>query len=364
MGGLTPRPAGGGLGLAGSPAPGPLVLPVPVSLSSIRNSASFLCRVLRLIPSRAAALIWTRSQASEDLLDQLALDLADDPVVQVVGVGAGGADALADQLGGQRGEVAAAGADRPGRATPRSCGGRCSTRQLGAVAQDHRPLDVVLQLADVARPVVLAQQPHRLGVDPADLAAVLLGVALQEELDQRRDVLAALAQGRQVDRDDVEPVVQVLAEPAGVDLVEQVAVGGGDDPGVDLDGAGVADPLELPLLQDAEQLDLELGRGAVDLVEEDAAGVRGLEPAGPVVDGAGERPLDVAEQLALEQALGQGAAVDADVGAGVARAEVVDGAGDQLLAGPGLADDQDAGARRGDLAASSGRPRPSPGRCR
>ena len=269
------------------------------------------------MPSRAAALIWTRSQAWQDLLDQLALDLADDPVVQVVGVGAGGADALADQLGGQGGEVAAARRGSAGaRPRPRSCGGRCSTRQLGAVAQDHRPLDVVLQLADVARPVVVAEQPHRLGVDPPHLAAVLLGVALQEELDQRRDVLAALAQGRQVDRHDVEPVVQVLAEPAGLDLVEQVAVGRGDDPGVDLLGVGVADPLELPLLQDAEQLDLELGRGAVDLVEEDAAGVRGLEPAGPVVDGAGERPLDVAEQLALEQALGQGAAVDADVGAG------------------------------------------------
>ena len=76
--------------------------------------------------------------------------------------------------------------------------------------------------------------------------------------------------GGQVDRDDVEPVVQVLAEPAGVDLVEQVAVGRRDDPRVDLDGPGVADPLELPLLQDPQQLDLELGRGAVDLVEEDA----------------------------------------------------------------------------------------------
>ena len=75
----------------------------------------------------------------------------------------------------------------------------------------------------------------------------------------------------------------------------------------------------------------------------------GLEPAGPVVDRAGERSLDVAEQLAFEQALGQGAAVDADIRAGVARAEVVDGARDQLLARPGLADDQDAGARRGDL---------------
>src|SRR5205814_9831278 len=105
-------------------------------------------------------------------------------------------------------------------------------------------------------------------------------------------------------------------EPARLDLLEQVAVGRGDDSGVDLLGVVVADPLELALLQDAEQLDLKLGRGAVDLVEEDAAGVGRLEPAGPVVDGAGERALDVAEQLALEETLGQGTAVDPDVGAG------------------------------------------------
>src|SRR4051794_13527707 len=285
----------------------------------------------------------------EDLLDQLALDLADDPVVQVVGAGAGGADALADQLGGQGDEVAPPGSDRPGGRLAPKLRGEVVDAQVGALAQDHRPLDVVLQLADVPRPVVVAQQPHCLGVDPPHLAAVLLGVALQEELDQERDVLAALAQRGQVDGHDVDPVVQVLAEPAGVDLVEQVAVGRRDDPGVDLEGARVADALELPLLQDAEQLDLELGRGAVDLVEEDAARVRRLEPAGPVIDRAGERTLDVAEQLALEQALGQGAAVDADVRAGEARAEVVDGARDQLLARPGLAEDQDAGARSGDL---------------
>ena len=105
-----------------------------------------------------------------------------------------------------------------------------------------------------------------------------------------------------------------------------------------------------PSCRTRQELDLELGRGAVDLVQEDAAGVRGLEPAGAVLDGAGERALDVAEQLALQEALGQGPAVDADVGAGGAQAQVVDGAGDQLLAGAGLADDQDAGARGGDAA--------------
>ena len=95
----------------------------------------------------------------EDLLDQLALDPADDPVVQVVRRRAGGADALADQLGAERGRSVAPPRGRIGRGTlwPRSCGGRCSTGSSAPVAQDHRPLDVVLQLADVPRPVVLAQ---------------------------------------------------------------------------------------------------------------------------------------------------------------------------------------------------------------
>src|SRR5207302_6398 len=113
----------------------------------------------------------------------------------------------------------------------------------------------------------------RLAMDRTDLALVLIAVALQERIHQERNVFPPLAQGRQIDRHDVEPVIQVLAEPAGADLLEQVAVRGGDEAGVDLDRLRVADALELPFLQDAQELDLELGGGAVDLVEEDSAGV-------------------------------------------------------------------------------------------
>ena len=69
----------------------------------------------------------------ENLLDQLALDLADDPVVEVVGRGPGGADALADQLGGQRVQVAAA-AVRIGRGADLAAelGRQVLDRQLGA----------------------------------------------------------------------------------------------------------------------------------------------------------------------------------------------------------------------------------------
>ena len=75
----------------------------------------------------------------------------------------------------------------------------------------------------------------------------------------------------------------------------------------------------------------------------------GLEAAGAVVDGAGERAADVAEQLAFQQALAQGAAVDADERAARGGAEAVDGLGDQLLAGAGLAQQQHRGAGAGHL---------------
>ena len=61
---------------------------------------------------------------------------------------------------------------------------------------------------------------------------------------------------------------------------------------------------------------------------------------GAVGDGAGERAAHVAEQLALDQVLGNRAAVDGDEALVAARAAGVDGARDDLLAGAALAGDQ------------------------
>ena len=114
--------------------------------------------------------------------------------------------------------------------------------------------------------------------------------------------LGPLAQRRQRDREDVEPVVEILAELALGDQRLEVAVRGRDDPHVDLDGLAAADPLELALLQHAQQLDLHVERQVADLVEKQRAAVGQLEPAGPTRHRAGERPLLVAEQLRLEHA--------------------------------------------------------------
>ena len=104
-----------------------------------------------------------------------------------------------------------------GRGVAASGGGR---REIGqgvqvqhVAAREHdRALDDVLELAHVARPLVSEQPPHRLGRDILDALARLAGVTPQERANQQRDVVDALAQRRQRHREDVEPVVEILAE--------------------------------------------------------------------------------------------------------------------------------------------------------
>jgi hypothetical protein len=83
-------------------------------------------------------------------------------------------------------------------------------------------------------------------------------------------------------------------------------------------------------------------RYVADLVEEERVPVRAREEPPVIRDRAGEGALLVTEELALEERLGDGAAVDGDEGLVRARAGPVDGPGDEFLARPALALDQDA----------------------
>ena len=206
--------------------------------------------------------------------------------------------------------------------------------------QQHRALDGVLQLADVAGPVVAHQQLQRVGRQAVDAASSARRRSGAGRTSPARDVVLALAQRRHVDRDDVEAVVEVLAELPVGDHLRQVAVGRRDDADVGAQRAGAAEALELVLLQDAQDLRLRVGAHVADFVEEQRAAVGLLEAADALLVGAGERALLVSEQLGLEQVLLQRRAVDLDEVARRAQRVVVDGAGDQLLAGARFAADE------------------------
>src|SRR6185295_5463399 len=63
-------------------------------------------------------------------------------------------------------------------------------------------------------------------------AVLLSEIALHEVVDERGDILAAVAQRRHGDVNDVQAIKQILAELAGDDEITQVAIGRGNDANV------------------------------------------------------------------------------------------------------------------------------------
>src|SRR3546814_999224 len=92
-------------------------------------------------------------------------------------------------------------------------------------------------------------------------------------------------------------------------------MGSAGDPGVDRERFPPAYPLDHPLLEEAQQLQLERKRDVADLVEEKRAALSKLDLALRGLDRAGKGALFIAEQFGFEQAFGDGGTVDRDEGA-------------------------------------------------
>jgi hypothetical protein len=144
-------------------------------------------------------------------------------------------------------------------------------------------------------------------------ALAQLGLVLFDEmLHQGQEILSPLPERRHADREDAQPVVEVRPERSSSHGSRQVTVGRREHAYVDLQGFVRPDPLELSLVEKAQQLRLQLERQVADLVQEDRAAVSRLEPAGPAVERTRERAPLVTEQLGLDELRRQRRAVDLD----------------------------------------------------
>ncbi|MDI7269487.1 MAG: hypothetical protein QME96_15980, partial [Myxococcota bacterium] len=167
-------------------------------------------------------------------------------------------------------------------------------------------------------------------------------------LDQQRDVAAPVAQRRNLDRQDAQPVEQILPERAVPHHRREVAIGRGDDAHVGAPLLDRPDGHERRVLDDPQQLRLQRGAHVAHLVEEQRPPVGRLEEAAPIRHRAGEGAAHVAEEPGFEQRILQGRAVLRDERAGAARRQIVDRTGDEVLAGAVLPGDQHRGIRTRD----------------
>ena len=177
----------------------------------------------------------------------------------------------------------------------------------------------------------------RFGGEAGDFAAGFGGEFFQERFRKKRDIAQSLAERRKNDVDNVNAIIEILAEAAFFDQNGEVLVAGEDDADIDSDGVIGADRFKFPLLEHAQQLHLETWRGGIYFIQKNRPAIGGEETALFVVGRAGEGAFDVAEEFGFEERFRNRAAGNFDerlLGAG---RTVVEGPGDERFAGAGFA---------------------------
>src|SRR6478672_11318650 len=217
------------------------------------------------------------------------------------------------------------------------------------VADRDESLDEVLELPDVARPPVRGQDFYRRIRDPEHRLPELDPVALEKQPGQFRQVVEAFAERRHPNGDDVDPVVQVLAEPPLFGRLLDVDVGGHHQPEAGPNRLGAADPLDFPFLNGPQQLGLEIQAEVPDLVQEERAARCELELPELLLVRTGERAALVAEQRALYQLVRDRGQVYGDERRVAPAGLAMEQARQQLFAGTALAQNQHRGRQLRDL---------------
>src|SRR5574341_1066120 len=210
-----------------------------------------------------------------------------------------------------------------------------------ALGHEDRPLQHVSQLPDVAGPIMLGEDGQGPLIHTADRLSVFGVKLFEERLDEERDVLSSLPQRGKMETEDVEPVIEVLAQETVLNGLCRLLVRGCDDADVNADLGLAAQAAKRALLEDPKELGLCPDLHLRDLVQEDGPPVGQLKTAHPPVGGAGKCPLLVTQDLAFKQRLRNGGAVDRDKGGLLAGREFVDRSGRQLLPGPALSPNKD-----------------------
>src|ERR1700733_12608743 len=207
--------------------------------------------------------------------------------------------------------------------------------------QNYGALDEILQFADVSRPAPRGQTLHCGRRDRFDVLLHPFGKLLNEKTDQERNVLSAVPQWRNADREHVQAIEQVAAEFAAGDHLFQIAVGCCDQPSVYPPRLRAAETFEFLLLQRPQQLRLHIKWDIPHFVKEQRSLVCQLHAPDLLADGPGERAFLMAEQFAFEQTCRNGSAIKPYKRPLSALAAVMDSAGDQLLSGTGFAEKHD-----------------------
>ena len=119
-------------------------------------------------------------------------------------------------------------------------------------------------------------------------------------LGQDQQIIAAFAQGGDRNREDVEAIIEILAEFTFFHVAEQIAIRGGEQANVNLDRAVAADAFEFAFLEHAKQFRLQVEGDFAHFVEEQGALISQFEAAFAAFGRARKGPAFMAEKFAFD----------------------------------------------------------------
>src|SRR5277367_2518038 len=167
--------------------------------------------------------------------------------------------------------------------------------------QNHGALDEILQLANVPWPMIGDQNIHGFRGNRVDRPVHAPRELPGKVPDQQRNIVAAIPERRQQNRKNIQAIKQVGSELMVRNHFRKIAVCRRNQASVALQRARAPEPLELALLQNAQQLRLQFQRYFADLVQENRSTAREFKAPDALRDRAGESASLMAEDLAFEQ---------------------------------------------------------------
>ena len=199
------------------------------------------------------------------------------------------------------------------------------------MSQHHGGLDAVFKFADISRPWIVKEQPHGLRAERFDVFALLCGITLKEIAGLQRNVIFSLFKRRQINRNHVKPIIEILTKSALFYRLQKVSVGGRNDTHIHGQGAFPADAFKLLGLDNPQKLDLGRWGNFADFIQENGSAIGLLKAPDLLPDGTGEGPLFVTEKLTFKQSSRIGGAVNNNERGVFAKAALMNGASYQVL---------------------------------
>src|SRR5208282_607601 len=205
-------------------------------------------------------------------------------------------------------------------------------RYRAAPVEDQRFLDGVRQFAHVARPGVGAKHLDGLTRNPGVRAPHFFREAPDEVFAKQRNIALPVPQRRKRNSNDLEPVVEVFPEFALRKSGFKIAIGRSDYSNVNRNGFAGAEPLDASFLEQAQDFRLNCEGHVSNFVKENRSAVSLLDAPYPAVHCARKGAFFVAEQLTLQERLGDRNAVNDQEGLVRSGSVLVEGPGDEFLA--------------------------------